>query len=130
VRATDAKTRATSSWSGVSDFVPKLPVKLDLTASPNDPFRGVPYIEEITLRGPMTAQRGHWVQQAVSAAGPGQAPRFDLTIVEILKDGSDGKQYNYLNCFATGYVFPHLSAEGTGNLYEEVSLKPERLDLA
>lgn len=53
-----------------------------------------------------------------------------LTVKEILKDGSDGKTFTYLDCFPTRYVFPQFSASGTGNLYEEVSIKPIRLELS
>jgi hypothetical protein len=90
---------------------------------------GHKYIEEVKLRGPMTASR-RWIGKLINDTVPGKSPRFDLTIVEINKDGSDGRRLSYSNCFLTGYVFPALSASGTGNLYEEVSIKPERLELA
>lgn len=98
---------------------------------PDPPTGGSPYkfVEEITLRGPITAGRKSLVQ-LINEAAAGKARRFDLTIVEIGKDGSDGKRYTYHDCFPTRYVFPALSADGTGNLYEEVRIKPIRLDLA
>ena len=52
-----------------------------------------------------------------------------MTIKEILKDGSAGKTYIYTKCFLTRYVYPCLNADGTGNLYEEVSIKPERMEI-
>ncbi|MBM3949486.1 MAG: hypothetical protein FJ312_09700 [SAR202 cluster bacterium] len=91
---------------------------------------GSPYkfVEEITLRGPITAGRKSLVQ-FINEAAAGKAHRFDLTIVEIGKDGSDGKRYTCHDSFPTRYVFPALSADGTGNLYEDVHIKPERLTL-
>ena len=130
VQVSDAGTGETSSWSGLSDFVPTLPVVLDLTAAGNVPGPGTKYIDEITLRGPMTAQRRAWIGPSISEVVVHRPRRLNVTIVEIMKDGSDGKRYDYFECFPTRYVFPHLSADGTGNLYEEVSLKPVRLELA
>ena len=65
----------------------------------------------------------------ITATVQGKEWNRDLVIKEILKDGSDGKSFNYLDCFPTRYVFPAFSASGTGNLYEEVSFKPNRLEL-
>ncbi|MBI4197838.1 MAG: phage tail protein [Chloroflexi bacterium] len=89
---------------------------------------GHKFVEEIQLRGPMTSGR-KWIAQNINDTVRGTFTRFDLTIVEIQKDGSDGKRFTYEKCFITRYVYPELSADGTGNLYEEVSIKPERLTL-
>jgi hypothetical protein len=86
------------------------------------------FVTEITLRGPMTKSR-KWIGQNINDTIAGKTPRFDLTLVEIMKDGSDGNGYNYSKCFITRYVYPRLSADGKGNLYEEVSIKPERLTI-
>lgn len=94
-----------------------------------DQFAPVPKsVEEITLRGPMTKSR-KWIGQNINDTVAGKFTRFDLTIVEIHRDGSEGRRFNYSKCFITRHVFPVLSADGTGNLYEEVSIKPERLEL-
>lgn len=87
---------------------------------------GHKFVDEVQLRGPMTKSR-KWIGTNIKQTKEGTFTRFDLTIVEIMKDGADGKRFNYTKCFLTRYVYPVLSADGTGNLYEEVSLKPERL---
>lgn len=89
---------------------------------------GHKFVEEVQLRGPMTKTR-KWIGQNINDTVKGKYCRFDLTLIEIAKDGSDAKRYTYSKCFLTRYVYPVLSADGTGNLYEEVSLKPERLQL-
>ena len=88
---------------------------------------GHKYIDEITLRGPMTPERKditQWIMDTVR----GTNPRRNVIVTEILVDGHSGKSYAYQNCFITRVVFPRLDAAGTGNLYEEVSIKPERLE--
>jgi phage tail-like protein len=90
---------------------------------------GHKYVEEIVLRGPMTSSRT-WIAENINDVVKGKFSTFDLTLVEIGKDGQDVRRYTYEDCFVTRYVYPKLSADGTGNLYEEVSIKPERLDLA
>jgi len=87
---------------------------------------GHKFVDEIQLRGPMTKSR-RWIGKNINDTVKGSFTRFDLTIVEIMKDGKDGKRFNYSKAFFTRYVYPTLSADGTGNLYEEVSIKPERL---
>lgn len=90
---------------------------------------GHKYIDTLTLRGPLTSGRKalcQWITDTVK----GQPWKRTLTVKEILKDGSDGKTFTYHDCFVTRYVFPAFSSSGTGNLYEEVAIKPIRLDLA
>jgi phage tail-like protein len=85
-------------------------------------------VETVTLRGAMTSGRKalcQWINDTVK----GQPWKRTVTLKEILKDGTDGKTYNYLDCFPERYVFPALSASGTGNLYEEITIKPVRLEL-
>jgi len=65
-----------------------------------------------------------------SATVKGEDSRRTLTITELDSKGDALKQYIYHECFPTRYVFPAFSATGTGNLYEEMSCKPIRLDLA
>ncbi|MFC1705835.1 phage tail protein [Planctomycetota bacterium] len=90
---------------------------------------GHKYIDTITLRGPLTGGRKalcDWITKTVN----GEDWKRQLTVREILKDGGGGKTFVYHDCFPTRYIFPGLSAAGTGNLYEEIHIKPIRLDLS
>lgn len=90
---------------------------------------GHKYIDTLTLRGPLTSGRKalcQWITDTVK----GQPWKRTVTVKEILKDGSDGKTFTYHDCYPTRYVFPAFSASGTGNLYEEVHIKPIRMDIA
>ncbi|GIW72539.1 MAG: hypothetical protein KatS3mg102_2081 [Planctomycetota bacterium] len=90
---------------------------------------GHKYVDTLVLRGPLTSGRKalcQWITDTVK----GQPWKRTVVIKEILKDGSDGKTYTYLDCFPTRYVFPAFSASGTGNLYEEVHIKPIRCELS
>ena len=90
---------------------------------------GHKYIDTLTLRGPLTPGRKalcQWITDTVK----GQPWKRTVTVKEILKDGSDGKTFTYLDCFPTRYVFPQFDATSTGNLYEEVHIKPIRLELS
>lgn len=98
-------------------------------ATPGGPTPGYKYVEELVFRGSISEPR-RWISENLNSAARGKQGRFDLTIVEILRDGSDGRRFTYQDCFVTRYVFPSLSAGGTGNLYEEVAIKPIRLELA
>jgi hypothetical protein len=89
-------------------------------------------IEEITLRGAMTDKRAAlctWINETVN----GKPWKRTLTITEFLSvDGGvkPGKQYIYFDCFPCGYVFPRLSVTNTtGNVQEEVRIKPVRCEL-
>jgi hypothetical protein len=91
---------------------------------------GHKYVDSLTLKGPLTSGRKllcQWITEVVQGKTPWQR---QLVITEITTDGSDGKSYTYEDCFPTRYVFPSLSASGTGNLYETVTIKPIRLGLA
>ncbi len=67
-------------------------------------------VEEITLRGAMTAGRSalsQWINDTVQ----GREWRRTLTITELLSaEGwvKDGKSYVYYDCFPVGYVFPRI----------------------
>jgi len=92
---------------------------------------GHKYIDEITLRGPLTAGRNaltDWINATVS----GSVDQQYRTVVlkEILKDGTDGKTFTYFDCFPTRYVFPAFSAEGIEPLYEEITFKPRRMEVS
>ena len=64
----------------------------------------------------------------------GQPGTRTVTLKEIMKDGSAGKTFTYLDCFPTRYVFPAFSASAKDNLfqelkdilYEEITIKPAR----
>jgi len=87
-------------------------------------------VTELRLRGPLTAGR-KWIAQNLNDTLAGKDTRFDLTLVEIGKDGADGKRFTYHECFLTEYRFPTLSADATGGgtLYEVVTLKATRLTI-
>lgn len=110
-------------WSGGGDNIKNCkPPRTDRRQPP-------PRLEDITLRGPMTADRSvlsDWIRDTIER----DDWKRNVTITEILDDGQDGKKFTYYDCFPTRYVFPALSAAGTGNLYEEVDIKPIRLELA
>jgi len=89
---------------------------------------GHTFVEELQLRGPMTKSRT-WLTECLAHSLQGKATPFDMTIVELLPGNRVGREHLYQSCIVTRYVFPVLSAEGTGNLYEEVSIKPERLEI-
>lgn len=82
-------------------------------------------LSPIVLRGPMTKSRKALIQLLNSAGR--NATRFDLTIVEIQRDGSEGKRFNYTNCFLTRYGYPTLSADRRLPIVEEVEIKPTGL---
>jgi phage tail-like protein len=90
---------------------------------------GHKYVDTLTLRGALTGGRKA-VCDWFSATVKGEDSRRTLTITELDSKGAALKQYIYHECFPTRYVFPAFSATGTGNLYEEMSCKPIRLDLA
>ena len=97
--------------------------------TPGGSTPGHKYIDELVLRGPISEPRRR-IRENLNSAAKGKQDRFDLTIVEILRDGSEGRKFAYRDCFITRYAFPSLSESGTGNLYEEVAIKPIRLELA
>lgn len=92
------------------------------------PTRGDKAVEVFRARSPLSGGRKALCEW-ITAASKGQPWKRTVTVKEILKDGSDGKTFSYFECYPTRYVFPAFSASGTGNLYEEVHIKPIRLDL-
>lgn len=86
-------------------------------------------VAPVVLRGPLTGGRKalcDWITATVR----GEPWKRTVTVKEILKDGGAGRALVYHDCFPTRYVFPAFSAAGTGNLCEEVTIKPIRLELA
>jgi phage tail-like protein len=77
-----------------------------------------------------------WLEGAVAEQpkgtnkSTGEPWKRTVVVTEILKDGAAGSTYTYGDGFPTRYVFPQLDSAGTGNLYEEVNIKPIRLDLS
>jgi hypothetical protein len=123
-----------TAWESVSGG--ELIIELTETTVGGDTFQttspGHKSVGEITLRGAMTDKRmalSQWINDTTS----GREWRRDLTITELLSvDGSvkPGKAYEYKDVFPVGYVFPRLSVTNTtGNVMEEVRLKPIRVEL-
>lgn len=67
--------------------------------------------------------------QWINETTRGKEWKRDLTLTELNRKGDRGRTFTYIDCFPVAYRFPALSAAGTGNLYEEVSIKPIRLEL-
>lgn len=99
-------------------------------ADPTDPGLsiGTLSVETITLRGPLTGGR-KWLAAALGDGKAGKRATFDLSLVELLRKGTEGRRFKYRDCFVTRYVFPKLSVDGS-ELDEEVHIKPNRLELA
>jgi hypothetical protein len=123
-----------TAWESVSGG--ELIIELTETTIGSDKFQttspGHKSVGEITLRGAMTDQRQAlctWINDTVN----GKKWFRDLTITELLSvDGGvkDGKAYEYKDCFPVGYVFPRMSVTNTtGNVQEEVRIKPTRCEL-
>lgn len=89
---------------------------------------GHKYIDTLTLRGPLTSGRKEMCTWFVDTVGGGSARR-SVTVREATKD-RPVRTFTYHDCFPTRYVFPTFAAGGPGNLYEEVAIKPIRLELA
>ncbi|HAZ14028.1 MAG: hypothetical protein A2X86_17180 [Bdellovibrionales bacterium GWA2_49_15] len=52
-----------------------------------------------------------------------------VTVVEIDKDGQEAKALSYDQCFPEEFQFPELLSGSTGNLMEEVAIKPVRSEI-
>ncbi len=89
-------------------------------------------VAEITLRGQAVDERKalcQWINDTVQ----GKPWKRMLTVTEMLSgDGSvrPGRKYTYFDCFPVRYVFPRMSVTNTtGNVMEELYIKPIRLEL-
>lgn len=89
-------------------------------------------VGEITLRGAVTAGRKglyEWINNSLN-----DGTRATVVLTELGPDGrplKSGKTYTYYDCFPTRYVFPRMAVTNTtGNVMEEVALKPIRVELA
>jgi phage tail-like protein len=101
---------------------------IDPTDETQARLKGARSISVVALRGPMTPSRKalcQWITETVR----GEFPRLTVSLSEV-KDKGRERTFNYLDAFPTRYVFPSLSASGTGDLYEEVTMKPIRLELS
>lgn len=82
--------------------------------------------DEITLCGPMRADR-LWMLCALNEIMLKNPPRLSLRIVELNKDGSDGRTYSLSECFPTGYSYSSLSTS-SGTMLEELTVKVGRIE--
>jgi phage tail-like protein len=76
-------------------------------------------IEEITLRGPLTAKRAavtRWINDSFDH----KHARRTVTISPLGADGRPLKTFVYQDCFLTTYVYPRLDAADPRTLMEEV----------
>jgi hypothetical protein len=123
-----------TAWESVAGG--ELIIELTETTIGSDKFQtsspGHKSVGELTLRGAMTDKRAAlctWINETVM----GKPWKRDLTITELLSvDGGvkPGKAYEYKDCFPVGYVFPRMSVTNTtGNVMEEVRIKPIRCEL-
>ncbi len=89
-------------------------------------------VSEITLRGAMTKSRAALCQWINDTAN-GKEWKRTLTVTELLDVSGQqkaGKAYIYFDCFPVCYVFPRMSVSNTtGNVMEEVRIKPIRAEL-
>lgn len=94
-----------------------------------EPSAGHKYVGELTLSGPLTSGRFAYTDwlNSLTLGGRGERSKT-ITATEVLQDGVDGPTLSYLDAFPTRYVFPELSASGTGNLTETLVVKPNRIE--
>lgn len=123
-----------NAWESVSGG--ELIIELTETTIGGDKYKtqspGHKSVGEITLCGAMTDKRAalcQWINETVA----GKPWKRTVTITELLsQDGAvkPGKKYTYFDCFPVGYVFPRMSVTNTtGNVREEVRLKPIRFEM-
>jgi hypothetical protein len=119
-----------TSWSGGENL---LHIQGPLAAArfrTNSP--GHKSVGEVTLRGDLTDGRKamcDWINSVISFH---KDWKRNLTITELL--GSDGRpksrSYIYYDAFPVRYTFPSMSVSNTtGNVIEEVRIKPIRCEL-
>jgi phage tail-like protein len=79
----------------------------------------------LTLHGQDQQALFDWINETLS----GRESRRTVKLTEELSSRAEGRSFTYRDAFPVRYVFPQFSASGTGNLYEEISIKPIRLEL-
>ncbi len=77
------------------------------------------YVELIGDRG---------ITDWVNATTSGREGTRTVRIALLDRQGQVTQTYVYTNVFPTRYVFPVLSTEATGPLYEQITMKPARLE--
>ena len=86
-------------------------------------------VSALTLRGAMTAERKQlmtWLNDVVQ----GRDWRRQVAVSPLGQDGNPSRHYIYADVFPVRYVFPRMSVTNTtGNVMEEVALKPIRVEL-
>ncbi|GMR12807.1 MAG: hypothetical protein BMS9Abin29_1000 [Gemmatimonadota bacterium] len=90
---------------------------------------GYTYVGELALSGAVTSGRlamTDWLNSVIR----GLEWKRTVTTTEVLRDGSPGMSRSYFDAFPVRYVFPELSASGTGNLTETLVVKPMRVEMA
>jgi len=68
-----------------------------------------------------------WVTETLAAP---VAPMRNITITEVMLDGSQGRKFEYFDCFLTGYDFPKLDAASGELLTETATFKPQRVEVS
>ena len=92
-------------------------------------------VEDITLRGAMTDKRAALCQWLDDSQAKGPKPRRTVSITPLLLFRGEqvprpGPTVVYGDCEIVGYTFPCLDARlPTGNVHEEVRIRPIRMDL-
>ncbi len=100
-----------------------------------DTFKSDTRAGDIVLRGAMTSGRKDMMKWYQDMRSGSKSYRRMLTITELTSAGggtpvAEGKKYIYYDCFPTRYVFPRMSVTNTtGNVMEEVAIKPIRVEL-
>lgn len=79
----------------------------------------------LTLHGKDQEGLFDWISETLA----GKEARRTLQLTDLLTEAGPGGGFTYHDAFPVRYVFPALQASGTGNLYEEVHIKPIRLEL-
>jgi hypothetical protein len=93
---------------------------------------GKAYVSEIVMRGAMTDKRAalsQWLNDTTRSPDAPVALRT-VRVTPMLRGNKDGATAVYLDCFPVGYAFPRLSVTNTtGNVQEEIRIKPVRCEL-
>ncbi len=117
-------TRWESATGGSLQILPAV------SAAGTDRFRHAPSagtkrVEELTLRGPVTASRnsvGDWFNAVLQGQ---QSGKRAVTLTPIQADGSDGDAWTYVDAIPVRYVFPEVDASKSGALYESLVIQAD-----
>lgn len=123
----DYITDVYDNWGGGDEWSITRPI-------PPSPLRigspGHKTVGEITLRGAMTDGRKalcQWINETVK----GKPWKRSFSVIEVPKNGNGRKAApNNFDSFISRYSFPRMSVTNTtGNVMEEVTIKPIRVEL-